>query len=161
MAQKILDPLSEPTTSKSAESGANGSTQNGGLSHVDEPPELLAELAEIRRLLEASEVPAARRIARELPLRWPESRQAAKIAKLLGPSKVRVIRGNPPFPDRIQEFAWLRAHAAQYPGNWLALFADRLLAADPDLQTVLDQLKIDPDGENALLHFQPASMYWP
>ena len=154
MAQKILDPLSETAISKPVENGANGSTQNGDSSHADVPPELLAELAEIRRLLEASEVPAARRIARELPLRWPESRQAAKVAELLGPSRARTLPAAKAFiVDHEQD--WLRRNAHRYPGCWLAVLGDKLIAAEPHLNQVLAQIRVVPGGDQALLHYQP------
>jgi hypothetical protein len=54
-----------------------------------------------------------------------------------------------------REQAWLSEHAAEYPGCWLAVFEDRLIAADPSLKTVLAATRKAIGEESALLHFEP------
>ena len=34
-----------------------------------------------------------------------------------------------PMPDRTREFDWIEAHKHEYPGPWVALDGDRLVAA--------------------------------
>lgn len=52
------------------------------------------------------------------------------------------------------EFEWLRLHARDYPGQWLAVLGGRLLAADPDLRQVLARLR-EAGERRALLHREP------
>jgi hypothetical protein len=54
-----------------------------------------------------------------------------------------------------RERAWLREHGREYPGCWLALDEDRLIAADPDLEVVLSLANQTPEGQRALLYQQP------
>jgi hypothetical protein len=52
---------------------------------------------------------------------------------------------------RDAEFAWLRAHALEYDGQWVALDGDRLLGASLVLDEILE--KITPEErERALFH---------
>lgn len=54
------------------------------------------------------------------------------------------------------EKRWLRAHAGEYPGCWLALDGDRLIAADPDLDVV--RAAASQDGAvDPLFHFRPGA----
>ena len=54
-----------------------------------------------------------------------------------------------------REQAWLRKNAHAYPGCWLAVLGDELIAADPNLARVLEQMRTIPNGEQSLLHRQP------
>ena len=51
---------------------------------------------------------------------------------------------------------WLKEHAHEYPGCWLAIYEDNLIAADPDLQTVLARTREAIGEESALVVQQPA-----
>jgi len=54
-----------------------------------------------------------------------------------------------------QERAWLRTHAREYSGCWLAVLGEQLVAADRDLHRVLSVLQRAPGAADALLHYQP------
>jgi hypothetical protein len=54
-----------------------------------------------------------------------------------------------------RERAWLQAHAREHPGCWLAVFEDRLIAADPDLRAVLAITRQSLGDKSALLHYEP------
>jgi len=54
-----------------------------------------------------------------------------------------------------RERDWLREHGHKYPGCWLAILEDRLIAADPDVRVVLKAIRDTPGAEDALLHLRP------
>ncbi|MEP7343169.1 MAG: DUF5678 domain-containing protein [Acidobacteriota bacterium] len=43
--------------------------------------------------------------------------------------------------DRTREWQWIEDHKREYPGQWVALEGDRLVAASPVQQEVYDALK--------------------
>jgi hypothetical protein len=124
---------------------------------LDEPAELAAALERIRRLIETSAVEEARALAKELGARWPNDRDAQHWARVLAPPRGRVVKGvRSRSLDR--ERAWLREHAHEYPGQWLAIFGDQLVAVAPRLATVLKTVHETPGAETAALYYQmPAS----
>jgi hypothetical protein len=54
-----------------------------------------------------------------------------------------------------RERAWLREHAHAYPGCWLAVHKDRLIAADPDRKTVVAVARADQGNRGVLFFCQP------
>ncbi len=56
-----------------------------------------------------------------------------------------------------RDHEWLRAHAREYPGCWIATYEDRLIAADPSLETVQEAVRttLGHQGNVAFLHYQP------
>jgi hypothetical protein len=116
--------------------------------------ELQRELTRVRELLEAGDLKAARTLAEHLETKWPGSPQAATAARILAPPRVE-IRASEPARSLDREYAWLRAHADEHPGCWLAVLGDELLAAHPDLRVVLAKTREVSNGDNALLHCQP------
>ena len=49
-----------------------------------------------------------------------------------------------PMPDRTREQQWVEAHKHEYPGQWVALDGDRLVAASTNEMEVWDA--VDADG---------------
>ena len=113
------------------------------------------DVARLVRMLERDDVEGARVFVKELEQRWPDSASVQHFARVLAPPVVRVIPGATGRP-RHQEFAWLREHAREYPGCWLAVLEDRLIAADPDFAVVLAKVRQTPGAEHALFHQQHA-----
>jgi hypothetical protein len=73
---------------------------------------------------------AARKLARQGAYQHPEDSELETMARVLAPP--RVIRADlPPTPNVAANQAWLRAHAEEYQGQWVALRDGRLLAAAP------------------------------
>jgi hypothetical protein len=117
---------------------------------------LAADLARLTDLIAKAPIRDARAFVEELQQRWPEAAEVAHWARVLGPPVVRRVRPAGPRPKpREREFGWLREHAGEYPGCWLAVLDDRLLAADPELQVVLEEVRSMPGTDQALFHFQP------
>ncbi len=110
-------------------------------------------LALLRSLVEADDVEAARSLAPQLLERWPESPEARHWARVLAPPKATALRGE---TSRCveREREWLRQHRHEYPGCWLAVYEDRLVAADPDLQTVYKIAREALGDRGAVIYFQ-------
>src|SRR5687768_12774189 len=102
----------------------------GAVRASEAPPELTADLARLREMVEQSDVEGARAFVKELEQRWPDSKKVQHWARVLAPPVARVLRGVRGRPlDK--ERAWIREHGREYPGCWLAVLGDQLIAADP------------------------------
>jgi hypothetical protein len=115
-----------------------------------------ADWERLNRLVEEHRVEEARRLAPELAAKWPDSAEIRHLARCLEPPKILPNRAGPRARRLDREHHWLEQHAFEYPGCWIAVYQDRLLAADPDLDTVRAAVRAAIGGEAALLHFQPA-----
>ena len=111
--------------------------------------ELEATLAEFTVKLSNSDISAAQRLSAELEARWPDSPRVQQAASILKPPKV-VARAGTKLRSMEKEHAWLRAHAAEYPGCWIALIGDQMIAAEPELGKVLAKAGETPGGDTAL-----------
>lgn len=116
--------------------------------------ELEADLDRLRQMVEASDVEGARAFVKEVEARWPDSDRVRHWARVLAPPVTRLVPGKKGRPYT-QENTWLREHAQEYPGCWLAVQGDRLLAADPDFAVVLATVRQNEAADSALFHFQP------
>jgi hypothetical protein len=96
---------------------------------------------------------------KEFVQRWPDSARLQKWARVLELPKTRVLKG-PTGRPRDKEYAWLRQHAREYPGQWLALKGDQLVAADASFSKVLEIVDQTTQPGDVLLHFQPERL-WP
>lgn len=111
------------------------------------------DLSALKLQVEKGQVEEARAFVRELESRWPESSRVRYWAHVLAPPK---FLGHQPATGRPldRERNWLRDHAKAYPGCWIAVHGDELVAADPDLKVVTEAIRrtniVDP-----LVHFQP------
>jgi hypothetical protein len=128
--------------------------QNAG-EETTEQERLAADLRHLLDLLEADQVEEARRYVKELEQRWPEAERVQHYARVLAPPKVR---SRPDIPARSsqRELNWLKENAHKYPGCWLAVYEDRLIAADPDRRVVVARAREILGEESALLFHQPA-----
>lgn len=72
------------------------------------------------------------------------------VTDISAPPTVKAV----PIVDRPRtaEFDWLREHAREYPGQWVALDGSRLLGAGPDLKDLLRQLTPADRERNPLFH---------
>lgn len=73
------------------------------------------------------------------------------VADIFAPAKVRVVPGVQARP-RTAEFAWIQAHAYEYPGEWIVLDGDRLLAHGPRLKQVREMLSPQDVAGDPLFH---------
>lgn len=66
-----------------------------------------------------------------LARRWPDDPLARHYAWLWAPSVARISTRRCK-PSVEKENRWLDEHQHEYPGCWVALYDDQLIAADPD-----------------------------
>jgi hypothetical protein len=111
-------------------------------------------MARLRECLERGDIDGAREFVRALHERWPDSERVRHFIRVLAPPIARVVPGSGGRSLR-KEHAWLKEHAREYPGCWIAVLDGRLIAADPHLETVLSTVAQTPGAEAGLLHFQP------
>jgi hypothetical protein len=118
--------------------------------------ELLRKLSQLRDDVSSGRVEAARAAVSDLIARWPQSKRVQYWARVLAPPTARTMAEPDPRSRPLdRERAWLREHARNYPGCWLAVYEDRLIAADPELEVVLTLANQTPEGQRALLYQQP------
>lgn len=120
--------------------------------------ETKAELERLISLVESGRVEEARALVVELAAKWPEAGPIRHWRRVLEPPRAYCTTGVPA-RSLEREYAWLRAHAHEYPGRWLALSGDQLIAADPDRKRVMDEVRATCSPEDALLYFQPRVRY--
>jgi hypothetical protein len=116
--------------------------------------EVESDLERLRSMVEQSDVEDARAFVKELEARWPDSEPVRRWARVLAPP---VARRRPGRTGRsyAREDAWIRDHGGKYPGCWLAVHGDRLIAADPDFAEVLAAVRRTTGSGDALFHYQP------
>ena len=125
----------------------------GPFAGQDQAGDLERDMAVLRGLLGSSRVEEARALANDLAVRWPDSDRVQRMARVLAPPVARVIPG-PPHRSMEKERAWYRIHAHEYPGCWIAVLGDQLLAADPSYRRVHAVLSAIPGSEDAVLFFR-------
>jgi hypothetical protein len=118
-------------------------------------PTLDMLLEHLRASLTEGDVEAARSLARELAAQWPDESRVRYWARVLALPQVTAEPGEPR-RNLDRERAWLRAHAGEYPGRWLAINGEELVSADRDLAEVLKIVRNTPGAERALIHYEPA-----
>ena len=117
--------------------------------------ELEEDLARLRSMLPQRDIEGARALVKELEKKWPDSEQVQYFARVLAPPVARSLTTRSGRPMNV-EFAWLRAHGREYPGCWLAIYGNGLVAADPSLKRVQEEARrVHPD-ESVLLFYQAA-----
>jgi hypothetical protein len=124
------------------------------LAQVTEAEEAVAHLV---RLIETHHADEAEALAPQYAARWPENRALRHFAYVLGPT--RYIEGpkGPSGRDFSRDCAWLKAHARDYPGCYIALREDEVIAIDPDIKRVteLADAARENDSRAILLHYEP------
>jgi hypothetical protein len=120
---------------------------------LDPDPQVNEDLLRLRDYLQRQDIQGARAWVQELAARWPDSERVQYYARVLAPPVARAAPGRIG-EHRDQEMAWLKAHGRDYPGCWLAIFEDRLVAAHPDLQVVLAAAREALGDERAILFYQ-------
>lgn len=144
------DPDSRPASVPASPAGSDETPappQNGCEDAVER------ELTEISELVSNGRVPEARRRIRVLAEQRPEHAGARKVAEALGPPRAVPRWGAT--RSRLKEIAWLREHAREYPGEWLAVLDDQLLAHAGSLRGVRRVLETQPCGDEVRIHLQP------
>ncbi len=119
---------------------------------VQDPDDALATLV---RLVEEHWIEKARALAPEYAARWPEHPALQRFALVLEPPTLLPSRRAVPKRSLEAERNWLRHHAHEYPGCWIAVYGSDLVAAARSVREVLAALDDKPGGTGAVLFFQP------
>ena len=137
---------------------ADGTRDTHPAAAGDPDPKVEEDLLRIRTLLEQHDIEGARAYVKDLAARWPDSAQVQHYARVLAPPVARVVEDSRPAKARDLELAWLREHGHEYPGCWLSILDDRLIAADPSLSAVIARTGEAVGDASALLFYQPPLM---
>ncbi len=119
----------------------------------DELPRRLTQLPDD---VSRGRVEEARAALSDLTARWPDSERVQYWSRVLAPPIARAVADPDPRSRPLdREREWPRDHAREHPGCWLAVYEDRLIVADPDLNVVLAKANQTPEGQRAVLYQQP------
>jgi hypothetical protein len=124
-------------------------------SHEPLDPEARDDLQRLVGLIEQDQVKEARTLARDLAEKWPDSAAIQHLAWVLEPPKVVRSRPGVSTPPFAQEYAWVRRHAREYPGRWLAVYGDQLIAAGLNIRTVREAARATLGEADPLFYYQP------
>jgi hypothetical protein len=130
-----------------------GDSTLGEASGTPENAELHAALERLRKLVQDHPIAEARVFVNQLANQWPDDPGVQYWSRVLAPPTTRTVPG-PRHRPLDREYAWLREHARDYPGCWLAVLDDRLIAADPSFREVMSAVRRTPGAETSLLHYQ-------
>jgi hypothetical protein len=90
---------------------------------------------QIRSLVEEGRILEARDLLKTAGDQVPAE---SNLRRILGPP--RVSKSDILDVDRSPEFRWLKKHAEEYQGQWVALVEENLVASSATLKELLDQL---------------------
>jgi hypothetical protein len=114
-------------------------------------PDTRSYAERIRELVECDYVGGARKLLAEALEKGDHGEDLSGWQRVLAPAKVIRVGGERGV-DRTPDFQWLKDHAGEYRGRWVALFAGELLAHGESLADVTSQLEDHPSGNHALVH---------
>jgi hypothetical protein len=106
----------------------------------------------IRALVEADRVGAARTLLAEALQKGDHEEDLSRWQAILAPAKVSKSTKERDF-DRSPELGWLARYGNQYPGQWVALLGDELLAHSKSLGEVVAALEKNKPKRRPLLHY--------
>jgi hypothetical protein len=126
------------------------------LSQIDEAQQAVEHLV---RLIETHKVDEARALAPDYAARWSASRQLQHLARVLEPPKVNPGTGGPSGRSLKNDVAWLREHAREHPGCYIATRGDEVIAIDASIDRVKELVRAAREGDPRaiLLHYEPPS----
>lgn len=116
--------------------------------------DLQQDLDRLVSMINGNDIEGARDYVKGLVRDWPDSPRVRHWAEVLEPPRVLPKEPASVKAFSSEEIAWLKAHASEYPGCWIALDESRLIAADPELSVVRKAAKED-GADDPLFHFAP------
>jgi hypothetical protein len=123
-------------------------SMNGGVSTTKPSPEnILVAIEEALKLGNSAEAIKLTKSGTEL---FPDNDHLSRVAKILAPPVIRVIQ-NPQTQPFASSRKWLREHAQQYKGQWVAVSEGILLGSAITMQALLTYLGPDLDRDNTLI----------
>ena len=104
----------------------------------------------VRDLIEREQIGAARKLLAGLPLEYLSDPLVRRLLKTLAQPVVKVRQKQD--VDRQKDYDWLRDHAREYAGQWVALHEGQLLAASATLRDISEKVKALRLSHPPLLH---------
>ncbi|HXV78289.1 MAG TPA: hypothetical protein VEG60_00270 [Candidatus Binatia bacterium] len=104
----------------------------------------------ILTLMEREQIPLARKALDALPVEQLGDPTIVRLRKILS-APVTKASGKRDI-DRTLDYQWIRDHARDYRGQWVALDNGKLLEAAPSLHELLDRIKLLRSERRPLLH---------
>lgn len=104
----------------------------------------------VRDLIEREKIGAARKLLAALPLEYLSDPLLLRLLKTLAQPIVKTSQKRD--VDRQKDYEWLRDHAQEYTGQWVALHEGQLLAASETLRDISEKVKALRLSHPPLLH---------
>jgi len=104
----------------------------------------------VKSLLDSQQFVAAQREAAKAAAAHPEHPWLQLANRVLNPPPATTSPASG--TDRTKEFDWLRRHGEDHKGQWVALVGDELIAADPDFDVVLREVRAKAPDDKPLFH---------
>lgn len=101
----------------------------------------------IRSLVEEGQIYEAMKLLKTADALVPAD---SKIREILGPPRIK--KSDERDVDRSAEFRWLKMHAANYQGKWVALVEESLVASSDSLRELLSKLDLLRFERQPLIH---------
>jgi hypothetical protein len=113
-------------------------------------PDVLSRLTAIRDLIQKDHILTARRMLDLIPAAASEEPAVARLRRVLTPPTVRPSARTD--VSRSQAYEWLRRHAHEHRGRWVALGEDGLIASAPTLKELRTRLETLAPAQQPLIH---------
>jgi len=104
----------------------------------------------VRNLMEHEQIVAARKVLNALPLGSFDDLLFVGLRKILALPVVTVVQKRD--IDRHMDYEWIREHAQEYRGQWVALNEGQLLEAAGSLRELLERIKSVHLDHRPLIH---------
>ena len=102
------------------------------------------------QLIQNDQIGLARKVLNSLPVGYSNQAMIDKIRKILAPPTTKASSRRD--ADRQRDYLWIKDHAEEYRGQWVALDEGQLVANASSLQELLNRVKQLGLGNRPLLH---------
>lgn len=153
LAPAVRQVFADPDPVSQTNSPRPGSRPRRALSRAMDDAERIREnltYLAVRDLIERDKVSAARELLSGLPLEYLGDPLILRLLRILAPPIVK--KSDKQDTDRQKDYAWLRDHARDYTGQWLALDDGRLVAVAATLRDIRAKVKALRLNHPPLLH---------
>jgi hypothetical protein len=116
-------------------------------------PTLEEDIQELRRVLHDQGLGRTIEFYKEVHARHGDAPELANWTRVLSPARAVVRKSDRPARDHTPSFEWIRAHASEYWGEWLALLDGRLIAHGKDSGDVLREARANSPEPDFLFFF--------
>ena len=116
-------------------------------------PTLEEDIDSLRRVLRGQSLGKTIEFYKEVRARHGDAPELAEWKRVLCPPRARIVKSDRPARDHTPSFEWIRAHAEEYWGEWLALLDGQLIAHGKDSGEVLREARANSPEPDFLFFF--------